>query len=58
MGKEFMVHILTDTLKYIGAKHNTGTKIGQICVIFKIPNQFILPMFSAGIKPPGSLAYI
>src|SRR6266853_3360932 len=58
MGKEFMVRIRTDTLKYLGAKHNTGTRIGQIRVIFKIPDRFILPMFGTRIKPPGTLAYV
>ena len=38
--------------------NDEGKQVGQVCVIFKIPEQYILQMFGPHINPPGALAYI
>ena len=52
------IHILTLFIAKISYLNGAGKRVGQIRVIFKIPERFISQMFDSHVKPPGALAYV
>jgi len=53
-----IVHILKLFVAKISYSNDAGKRVGQIRVIFKIPERFISQTFGTNVKPPGALAYI
>jgi len=56
--KGTQIHILKLFDAKISHPNDAGKRVGQIHVIFKIPERFISQVFGPHVKPPGTLAYI